>query len=236
MKGTVALTIANVFSNVSQAEEGSFAEGLGSSGGRFVWGYTDKHSVIPGDKIDVMLSVSSKNAPVIGRLRFFRVGAAGEPELISESETFAVEFQPVPATASSAGANWDPTLFEVDTSNWPPGVVTTQFQSQDGKIENNVFLLVVRNPQTTDVLLKLGTNTYQAYKSGVAAASILQNGIQIPARLFPLIDRAIRASSNMMFFLCDFLRNWRKSGASQLAIQLTSMCIQTLSPRSIANY
>ena len=162
LKGAGTLTMISAFSTEPRAEEGNPTE-QGSWLDEKIWGYADKHSVVPGGKINVMLSVPPGSRTVNGYLKFSRIGAASEPELIFESGNVAVESHPIPATASSAGANWVPALFELDTSTWRPGVITAQFVSEDGKIDKDIFQLIVRNPQTTDILVKLGTNTYQAY-------------------------------------------------------------------------
>src|SRR5206468_2581146 len=101
-----------------------------------------------------------------GHLEFFRVGhnPRGQ-QLVWSSRSVALQYQPASRTAAAIGANWDPTLWNIETSDWPPGCYSADFVHEpNGVREPRVIQLIVRNPKANGgLLLKLGTSTYQAY-------------------------------------------------------------------------
>jgi hypothetical protein len=135
--------------------------------GTKVWGYVNKHSVIPGEPFDLMLSTGPSGEDTEGRIEFFRIGHH-PPEgqkLIWTSQQVAVTQQPVSRTAAAIGAAWLPALGEIPTANWPPGYYSADFiHAKTGVRELQVAQIVVLNPDRSNrVLLKLSPNTYQAY-------------------------------------------------------------------------
>src|SRR5262249_9422303 len=69
--------------------------------------------------------------------------------------------------AATVGAAWPPTLSDVDTRTWPPGYYSADFVHAGSSIRDlQVAQIIVRNPRRSgQVLLRLGTNTYQAYNA-----------------------------------------------------------------------
>ena len=134
---------------------------------KIVWGYAGKHSVVAGESFDVMLSTGPDHRHASGRLEFFRIGfhPEGGRKLVWTSAPVEVESRPVPRGAAATGAAWPATLRDIDTSGWPPGYYSAEFvHAETGVRDLQVLQVVVRNPRRDGrVLLKLSTNTYQAY-------------------------------------------------------------------------
>ncbi|HKF71778.1 MAG TPA: N,N-dimethylformamidase beta subunit family domain-containing protein [Stellaceae bacterium] len=133
-----------------------------------VWGYADKHSVVPGERFDLRLSTGPGIVKRSGRIEFFRIGNHPDGQKrIWASALVTAHHQPVSLSAPATGANWDTTIESIDTSTWPPGYYSGDFvHARTGVREPQLVQIVVRNPkQDGKVLLKLGTNTYQAYNS-----------------------------------------------------------------------
>ena len=132
-------------------------------GRKSVWGYADRHSVKRGESFDLMLSTSPTIAGARGRVEFHRLGA-GAPALVWTSPSVAVPSQRANVVASAVGPNWQPILSRVDTSAWPPGYYSADFIAEGGGRDPHVAQIIVRPPAPRgDILLKLSTNTYQAY-------------------------------------------------------------------------
>lgn len=134
--------------------------------GKLIWGYADKHSVVPGESFALMLSSGPGREIVEGHAEFFRIGPRG-PELLWASPPLAVGSQPVFMTAAAIGAAWPPAIEEVPTSGWTPGYCSIDFvHAKTGVREPQVAQIVIRNGNASgSVLLKLGANTYQAYNA-----------------------------------------------------------------------
>jgi hypothetical protein len=128
-----------------------------------VWGYVNRHSVLPGEPFEIMLSTGPARDQINGRLEFFRV----EPLFSHAGQRLVWRSQPVLRTASAIGAHWVPALPEIDTTDWPPGYYSADFvEEATGVRDLQMAQLVVRNPRRSGaVLLKLCTNTYQAYNA-----------------------------------------------------------------------
>ena len=133
------------------------------SKGQTVFGYVDVHSVCEGDTFNVMLSTKPGAQPVKGRIEFHRIGPHLE-QVPVWSETISVAQQELLATAASVGAGWYP-VTTIDTTNWRPGVYHADFvHGTTGRRDSAILQVIVRSKATArDILLKLGTNTYQAY-------------------------------------------------------------------------
>src|SRR5258706_10153497 len=89
--------------------------------GTKVWGYVNKHSVMPGEPFDLMLSTAPSGEATEGRIEFFRIGHH-PPEcqkLIWTSQQFAVTHQPVLLTPTSLWVACLPSLGERLTSSFP---------------------------------------------------------------------------------------------------------------------
>src|SRR5262249_62072171 len=81
------------------------------------------------------------------------------------SPSLGVEAGPVSRGAAATGAAWLATLRDIDTSRWPPGYYSADFvHAETGIRDLQALQILVRNPRRdARVLLKLSTNTYQAY-------------------------------------------------------------------------
>lgn len=131
-----------------------------------IWGYANRQSVPAGEGFDLMLSVGPAVRPVEGHVEILRIGPdAGEDQkLVMRSAPVMVKAQSVPASASSTGANWQPTLSITKTTDWRSGYYAADFVERNGERHRDVGFIVVTNPDLAgDVLIKLSTNTYNAY-------------------------------------------------------------------------
>lgn len=136
-------------------------------GRKTVWGYTDRHSVTQGDAFDLMLSVGPGQTAQRGRVEFHRLGAGAQvppvPAWCSPSVTVPVQRANV--IAAAIGPNWQPTVQRIDTSAWRPGYYSAEFVGDGtGARDPHIAQIIVRPKSPRgDILVKLGTNTYQAY-------------------------------------------------------------------------
>lgn len=136
--------------------------------GQRIWGYVDKHGILPGEPFNVMLSTGPAVPTMRGRLVFFRISHRGNGFLpVWTSQPIEISHQPVSRTAASVGANWPPTLEIIDTAGWSPGYYSADFVEDATRISDiQVAQIIVINPaRSGTVLLRLSTNTYQAYNS-----------------------------------------------------------------------
>jgi hypothetical protein len=131
-----------------------------------IWGYVDRHSVGPGERFDLMLSGGPGEPRRSVRVEFFRIGAGGD-QLIWRSDPIAVDAHPAGRTAAALGPNWPPALAGVETKGWPPGVYSADVVEEvTGTRDVRTVQFVVTNPRRSgQVLVRLGTNTYQAYNA-----------------------------------------------------------------------
>jgi hypothetical protein len=145
---------------------------------RHVWGYVDRHSVPTGGRFDLMLSTKPGEPALAARIEVFRQGAPGRKgrsssvfgrarELVWRSQTVRIDCQEVSSTAAAIGAGWQPTLRQIATNGWRSGFYRIDVVHEDSGIrERDVAYIVVTNPRRAgDILVKLGTNTYQAYNA-----------------------------------------------------------------------
>jgi N,N-dimethylformamidase beta subunit-like protein len=148
--------------------------------GTRVWGYVNKHSIVPGEGFSLMLSVGPGAEPLIGTVEVFRIGyapdkaatrspdaSASDHELVFQSKPAKIVDQEVQMTACSLGLTWGIAFADFPTDAWRPGYYTIDFISQsDGQRDLNVAFIVVTDPSRQgDVLVWLSTNTYQAYNN-----------------------------------------------------------------------
>jgi hypothetical protein len=135
-----------------------------------VWGYFDRHSIGPGEKLDLMLSTGPRNESVRGHVELFRIEPtsvnAGQ-RLVWRSPVVSVRRQSVLRTAAALGLDWSPTLTDIDSANWTPGYYSADFvEAETQRRDPQIAQIVVTNPRRSGrILLKLCTNTYQAYNS-----------------------------------------------------------------------
>ncbi|MGO9544453.1 MAG: N,N-dimethylformamidase beta subunit family domain-containing protein [Rhodomicrobium sp.] len=137
--------------------------------GKTVWGYAGQHSVVPGESFALMLSTGPGGQTAKGHMEFFRIGyhPPDGQKLVWTSPELTVTPHAVSRTAAAIGAAWLPAIKEVPTADWQPGYYSADFvHSQTGEREPQTVQIAVRNPSPGKrVLLKLSTNTYQAYNA-----------------------------------------------------------------------
>jgi hypothetical protein len=167
-----------------------------------VWGYADRHSVPAGEPFAVMLSTGPDDTTFQGKVEIFRIGHYGSADrrLVWTSDLLTVRRQEVEATAAAIGASWPPAIERVPTDGWRSGYYTIDFVRTPGARTNDIAYIVVVNPELSgDILVKLGTNTYQAYNRWGGAslyASFFAGGLGHGVSF----DRPTPA----MFFLWDY--------------------------------
>lgn len=134
-----------------------------------IWGYVDRHSIVPGESLNLMLSTKPASPPIMVRAEIFhmRPSSGGERQMVRQSQAFQVTCQGVPSTAAAIGPGWQPTLANIQSAGLQSGYYMIDLVHEDSKIrEPNVASFVVKSPRRSgDILVKLGTNTYQAYNS-----------------------------------------------------------------------
>jgi hypothetical protein len=112
-----------------------------------------------------MLSTKPGGSPLQVRAEAFRIGH--ERALVWRSEPVGVDCQDASATSAAIGPGWRPSIRAVPTAGWRSGYYTVDLVHEDtGEREPDVAYVVVTNPRRSgDILVKLGTNTYQAYNA-----------------------------------------------------------------------
>ena len=135
--------------------------------GTRVWGYVDKHSIVPGQPFNIMLGTPPSRVAVRGKIEIYRIGyyQSGDRKLVWRCENVNAPQVDVQMTAAALGAGWSPVADHVDTRGWQSGYHTIDFiDDRDGHRDQDVASIVVTNPEKTgDVVVVLSTNTYQAY-------------------------------------------------------------------------
>lgn len=179
-----------------------------------VYAHTFQHSVRKGEAIDVTLALSPGKDPVRARILFYRLGDyPWGRKLIWTSQLVPVGARYTPITAASTGTGWTPSL-SVPTAEWPEGCYTADV-AVEGAAEPlyNVVQAVVRPAAGAgDVLVKLSTNTWQAY-NGWGGHSLYAVGDDDSLRgTIVSFDRPTPAS---LFEYEGFLVNWLEALAAR---------------------
>lgn len=133
-----------------------------------VWGYTNKHSINSGDEFKVMLSTSRKHKISIGKLEIYRIGyyKNNDRKKVWESTTLEVVFRGNDLTSGAIGAHWAPNISLSSDLQWKSGYYTIDFLHESGVRDSDIAYIVLTDPNFSgDVLVKLSTNTYQAYNA-----------------------------------------------------------------------
>jgi len=153
----------------AETEGGSEADQIWASYFRQknVWAYIDKHSVDPGESFELLLSTGPARDAITGYVEFSRVNEQTSSGPFWRSPRVKAARQHVLRTAAATGANWAPILPPVDTTGWPPGCYSADFVEEGTDARDlQIAQVIVRNPRRSGaVLLKLCTNTYQAYNA-----------------------------------------------------------------------
>jgi hypothetical protein len=115
-----------------------------------------------------MLSTGPDRDQWRGIIEIIRIGVNPDAERrpVWSSGEIQLRRQPVRASAATLGANWHQTIDAIDTTGWSSGYYTIDCVASDGSRDLNLAYIVVTNPaRSGDVLVVLGTNTYQAYNA-----------------------------------------------------------------------
>ncbi len=135
---------------------------------RRVWGYANRHSVDTGESFKIILTTGPGLDKVEGQVVISRIGVhdEGERKEVWRSEKLVVERLDVQATSAALGADWAPAIDWVPTDGWATGYYAIDFALSDNDIDYEVAYIIVTNPNRSgDVLVELGTNTYNAYNA-----------------------------------------------------------------------
>jgi len=140
-----------------------------------VGGYVDKFSVTRGDSITFYLSTTSLDSSHLA-MSFFQI--TDDVKYISGTNDITAGYQKAPDSSFANGCNWNPTYTFTIPSDWKPGVYRAEFhRSSVIDTINNVIdttfqsygVLFIVKPKTlastSDILLVVATNTYQAYNT-----------------------------------------------------------------------
>ncbi len=133
---------------------------------RSVWGYVDRHSITAGESFHIMLSIDPINPPVHGHIEIYRIGyySDGDRLKVWESSRITVQEHTLYDSAGIIGPGWPVSVDNIPTQTWQSGYYTIDFLDNDGKRDANIAYIVVTSAQPSgDILVKLSTNTYQAY-------------------------------------------------------------------------
>jgi hypothetical protein len=132
--------------------------------GQRIWAYVDRHGIRPGEPLSVMAAAGPGQPTRRVRLEVFRV-SAGAPTPVWTSDFVDVPYRGPTASGAAIGPGWPPTFTALDTAAWAPGCYTADIVEQTTATRDvKAAFWVVTNPRRSGaVLLRLGTNTYQAY-------------------------------------------------------------------------
>jgi len=131
-----------------------------------IYGYVNHHSVPAGKSFKLFLSTFEVKSERDGVVEIYRIGhyKNNDRRKIYESGNISVFKQPVSISTVTSGAAWKPMENDISTIGWRSGYYIVDFLKKDGKRVNDVAFIIVTNPhQKGDILIKLSTNTYQAY-------------------------------------------------------------------------
>lgn len=131
-----------------------------------VYGHVDRHSIMPGEAFNLMLSTGMDLKSVDGHVEIFRIGYYGnnDRKLVWRSPSITVPHQDTRDSAASVGTSWKPIVKNISTDQWRTGFYDVDFVAIKGLRYPHVAFVVVQDPSFSgDVLVKLATNTYQAY-------------------------------------------------------------------------
>jgi hypothetical protein len=175
-----------------------------------------------------MLSRMLGSPPVEGFLRFYRIGdyPFGR-RCVWTSPTYNVSAYPVLRSATALGVSW-PVFVEADTSGWEPGCYTADFHSVSRQEPYyNLVQVIVRPPTPSGtVLVKLSTNTWQAYNPWGGHSfypDIATPNLRSAERLSLSIDQRRPASSSTKSTLFAGLKRSLRALGSLLTTRGISM-------------
>ena len=208
--------------SAAAASEGSTTAPLGAPSsaiwteffkGQRIWAYADRQSLRPGEPLNIMAAGGPGQPVRRARLEVFRVSAPG-PTPVWTSDFAEVRYRGATASAAAIGPGWPPTFAAIDTSAWAPGCYYADIVEQTTATRDvKAAFWIVTNPKRSGaVLLRLGTNTYQAYNPW-GGHSLYPNDDDENRGLIVSFDRPTPPS----FFEYDvFLVGWLESLAASL--------------------
>ena len=131
-----------------------------------LWGYVDRHSILPGERFDLMLSVKPGRPELDLSIKISRLtgGPSGlTRELVWQGDNETIKAQQMSLSAASAGANWNINYIVDSGADWRSGVYVVDALGADGVTDENVALFVVRPAKPSgDILVKISGNAVQA--------------------------------------------------------------------------
>lgn len=157
--------------------------------GQRIWAYADQQSFEPGARLNIMMSGGPGQPNRKVRVEVFRIGA-GAPTLVWTSDFVDVDHVGATASGAAIGPGWPPLVGDIDTRAWPPGCYSCDIVEQTTAVRDvRACQWIVRNPARSGaVLLRVGTNTYQAYNSW-GGHSLYPNGDDEVRGLMVSFDR-----------------------------------------------
>jgi hypothetical protein len=181
--------------------------------GQRIWAYADRASLRPGEALNVMAAGGPGQPIRRARLEVFRIGAAG-PEPVWVSDFADIGHRGATASAAAIGPGWPATWPAIDTRAWRPGCYSCDVVEQTTATRDvRACQWIVANPARSGrVLVRLGTNTYQAYNPW-GGHSLYPNGDDERRGLMVSFDRPAPPS----FFEYDaYLVAWLEGLAPSL--------------------
>jgi len=133
---------------------------------RSVWGYVDRHSITPGETFHIMLSTDPIDQVVSGHMAIYRIGyyPGGDRIAVWESSRITVKEHKLFNSPGIIGPGWPVSVDNIPTETWQSGYYTMDFINLDGRRDADIAYIVVTPLQPNgNILVKLSTNTYQAY-------------------------------------------------------------------------
>ncbi|MDE2355290.1 MAG: hypothetical protein KGL69_00905, partial [Alphaproteobacteria bacterium] len=179
-----------------------------------LWSYVDRHSLVPGEPLNIMAAAGPGQPVRHVRAEVFRVGAHGVDAKVWTSDFVPVGYRGATRSAAATGPGWPPTFADIDTRDWPPGCYYADLVEQTTLTRDvKSCFWIVRNPKRSGaVLVRLGTNTYQAYNDW-GGYSIYPNDDDENRGLMVTFDRPTPPS----FWEYDvFLVNWIEALAEEV--------------------
>ncbi|HEY2481604.1 MAG TPA: N,N-dimethylformamidase beta subunit family domain-containing protein [Caulobacteraceae bacterium] len=157
--------------------------------GQRLWAYADRISFEPGEPLCLMIAGGPGQPHRRVRAEVFRIGA-GDPKLVWTSEFVDVGYIGATGSGASIGPGWPPALGPIETRAWPPGCYSCDLVEQTTATRDvRACQWIVKNPRRSGaVLLRLGTNTYQAYNDW-GGHSLYPNGDDERRGLMVSFDR-----------------------------------------------
>jgi hypothetical protein len=152
----------------------------------WIWGYSDRLSARPGDRVALHLAGSAPRCDV----EVARVGRARR--VVERLDDIALAPHRVPERAHIVGCGWPPAASLVVARDWPSGYYDIVLRGADGA-EARHFLVVRAAAPAAPAVLVLATNTYHAYNWWGGANTYVWIGGPDPAPLPDAAEQVVAA-------------------------------------------